>query len=128
MNPTSKRALVVDNQVVTRFATRVVTESLGFEVDEAQSSADAVKKVVSQQYHLILLDFDMPGANGAECAQQICQLDNFSKEDTAIFCLSASSDPQVEQKCLDAGMDGYIRKPCLESSLTAAISEWSSAR
>ncbi len=129
MNPVAnRRALIVDDQGVTRFATRVITEELGFEVDEAQNSADAVEKAVLQCYQLILLDFDMPGVNGAECAKQIRQLDNFSSQNTVIFCLSASSDPQIKEACLEAGMDGYIERPCLESNLAAAIDGWSAAQ
>jgi len=60
------RVLVVDDeQVILDFVSRVLTDE-GHEVDTVDNAADALRKIESERYGLILLDIKMPGMSGIE--------------------------------------------------------------
>lgn len=57
-------ALVVDDIEVNRFIIRQQLSALGFSLHEAADGKDAVERVVKHEYHLILMDLQMPVMNG----------------------------------------------------------------
>ncbi|WP_328476532.1 response regulator [Actinoplanes sp. NBC_00393] len=56
--------LVVDDSLTTRMLERSILESAGFEVDLAASGEEALERVRTRRYGLILSDIDMPGIDG----------------------------------------------------------------
>jgi PAS domain S-box-containing protein len=65
------RILVVDDEPVIReLANRVLTGE-GYEVDLADNAVDALTKIQSHRYSLILLDIKMPGMDGIELYERI---------------------------------------------------------
>jgi len=62
--------LIVDDQMAIRM---LLTETFRdeYHVEEAESGYQALKKLQTQQIHLILVDMKMPGLNGIETLQQI---------------------------------------------------------
>ena len=60
------RILVVDDEpAVLKFLSQMLTDE-GHEVDTADNADDALKKVETERYSLILLDIKMPGMSGIE--------------------------------------------------------------
>jgi putative nucleotidyltransferase with HDIG domain len=43
----------------------------GFDIEEASSGAEAIKKLEEKEFHLVLSDMQMPGMNGAELLAQV---------------------------------------------------------
>ena len=65
------RILVVDDEpVILDFVSRVLTDE-GHEVEIADNAEDALRKMKSQRYGLILLDIKMPGMSGTELYKRI---------------------------------------------------------
>lgn len=66
------RILVVDDDDAVRQITVSVLEDLGYEVVEAGSSGAALELLESEApIHLLVIDFVMPGMNGAELARRV---------------------------------------------------------
>ncbi len=60
------RILVVDDErLILDFVSRVLTDE-GHEVEIVDNAADALRKIESERYSLILLDIKMPGMSGIE--------------------------------------------------------------
>ncbi len=71
---TGARILVVDDELlIRRFVSRVLREE-GHKVETADKAEDALKKIKSERYSLILLDIKMPGMSGIELYQQILEI------------------------------------------------------
>lgn len=57
---------VIDNSEIIRKYTRLIFESLGFRVSEADSPIAAMERLRSEAPDYILVDWRMPGANSVE--------------------------------------------------------------
>jgi len=65
------RILVVDDeQVILDFVSRVLTDE-GHEVETVDNAQDALRKIKSERYGLILLDIKLPGMSGIELYNHI---------------------------------------------------------
>ena len=84
-------------------------ERAGFAVDTAETGEEGIEKTKTVQYHLILLDYNLPGMNGS----QVCQI--LKKEDKTrnipIVFMSAKDEDKLSQMTKEAGADGYIGLP-----------------
>ena len=69
------RILVVDDEQVIRDVINRVLTGEGYKVETVDNAADALKKIESQKYKLILVDIKMPGMNGVELYKRIQKID-----------------------------------------------------
>ena len=69
------RILVVDDEQVVRDVVNRVLTGEGYKVETADNAADALKKIESKRYKLILVDIKMPGMNGVELYKRIQKID-----------------------------------------------------
>jgi len=102
--------LIVDDRPENLISLQKVLQTHHFEVDTASSGEEALKKVLKNNYVLIILDVQMPDMDGFEVAEAIS---GFSKaKDTAIIFLSAVNTELkfITKGYLSGGLD-YITKP-----------------
>jgi len=102
--------LIVDDRPENLISLQKVLQAHNFEVDTASSGEEALKKVLKNNYVLIILDVQMPDMDGFEVAEAIS---GFSKaKDTAIIFLSAVNTELkfITKGYLSGGLD-YIIKP-----------------
>jgi PAS domain S-box-containing protein len=69
------RILVVDDEQVVRDVVNRVLTGEGHKVETVDNAADALKKIESQRYKLILVDIKMPVMNGLELYKRIQKID-----------------------------------------------------
>lgn len=102
--------LIVDDRPENILPLKRILEMNGFETDSAESGEEALKKVLSTTYSLIILDVQMPGMDGYEVAEAIS---GYSKaKDTPIIFLSAvNRDKQFVTKGYSSGGIDYLTKP-----------------
>lgn len=102
--------LVVDDIPENVFSLKKVLEHNHFNVDVAFSGEEALKKILTKTYTLVILDVQMPGIDGFEVAENI---KGFQKaRDTAVIFLSANStDTDLIVKGYSQGAIDYITKP-----------------
>lgn len=102
--------LIVDDKPENRISLRKYLELNHFEVDEAGSGSEALKKIYQHLYSLIILDVQMPGMDGFEVAETVL---GYSKAaDTPILFLSAVNiDKAFITRGYRAGGVDYITKP-----------------
>jgi len=102
--------LIVDDRPENLISLQKVLQAHNFEVDTAPSGEEALKKVLKNNYVLIILDVQMPDMDGFEVAEAIS---GFSKaKDTAIIFLSAvNTELRFITKGYESGGLDYITKP-----------------
>jgi CheY-like chemotaxis protein len=100
----NKRILVVDDEEPVRFLLAEELREEGYEVDEASSGEEAVKKVGNTKYDLVSLDIEMPGMNGLEAATKIREISPKTK------VILATAYSHYKQELLSWAADAYIVK------------------
>jgi two-component system, cell cycle response regulator DivK len=110
VNPsTAPRILIVDdNELNLEMATFLLSRA-GMEVASAPDGARALEQVQSFAPDLILMDMQMPGADGMTLTQQLRGQPR--ARPLAIIAFTAYAMTGDREKFLAAGCDGYIAKP-----------------
>ena len=117
------RLLLVEDNEVNQMIAMALLEEVGARVDLAQHGGEAVQKVLNNpDYHLVLMDLQMPEMDGYQATAQIRADSRVA--DLPIIAMTASATPEERQRCLDAGMNDHIAKPIEPSLLWAALSRF----
>jgi CheY-like chemotaxis protein len=103
------RILVVDDEQVVRDVINRVLTGEGHRVETIDNAADALKKIESQKYDLILVDIKMPGMSGVELYKRIHKIDK-SLAKKVVF-ITGDVIGTDTQKFLFDNKVGYITKP-----------------
>lgn len=111
--------LVVDDDRQLCESTTVSLQSIGIRADwtlDGESAVQIVKKHHEQHndYHIILLDWKLPGMDGIKTARELRkQLGN----DVPILLISAYDCSEIEEEARAAGISGFLSKPLFKSTL-----------
>ena len=110
--------LVDDHQLVRRGFRRMLEDEPDILVaGEAGDGLEAVDKARELRPAVIVMDFALPGMNGAAAARQILK----NAPATAILMLSMHSEPNYVRTCLEAGVRGYLLKNAVDLELIEAV-------
>jgi CheY-like chemotaxis protein/anti-sigma regulatory factor (Ser/Thr protein kinase) len=122
--PGRRLLLVEDNPLNRRLALRML-QRLGCEVDEAADGLEAVSRTSERHYDLILMDLQMPGADGFEATRRIRrnELDR-RKHRVPIVAFTAGVFSGERKQAFEAGMDDFLSKPVVKDQLIQTCSRW----
>jgi PAS domain S-box-containing protein len=118
------RVLVVEDNATNRMIATKLLESLGAQVATAADGYLGVEAAETGDFHLILMDVQMPGIDGLEAARRIRALGGAAAE-TPIVALTANVLAHQRRAYLDAGMDGVVGKPISPGVLLREIARLS---
>jgi len=113
------RILVADDHEVVRQGLRRLLEGQpGWEIcGEAGSGREAVEKAKQLKPDVVVLDYSMPGLNGAEATRQI--IERVPRAEVLILTMYGSE--QVIRGALEAGARGYVLKSDASQDLISAV-------
>ncbi len=119
------RILVVDDDGDVRESIQALMEDTGVRTDvleDGETAVEAVRRSCGEPepYHMILLDWKMPGINGVETARRIKKE---VEKDIPILLLTAYDWDEIETEARNAGIDGFLTKPFFVSALKEKILE-----
>jgi DNA-binding NtrC family response regulator len=101
------RILVVDDERGMCEFLHFLLEGEGYEVDEAHSGVDALEKVQSAQFDLVLADIKMPGIDGLEMLRRIRESD----EGIVVIVMTGYSSLETAIKAIKSDASDYLTKP-----------------
>lgn len=102
--------LVVDDDPGGRMLMRTVLEKNGFTVSEADDGTTALPLLqLADDIDAVLLDLMMTSMDGLEVLMRVRK--GRKTAGLPVVILTASKDPEDEQRLLRAGADDYLRKP-----------------
>ena len=87
-------------------------ESVGFELDIAETAVDGLVKVAAQTYDILLLDLSLPDFSGLEVIKQINNQSNIP-----IIVLSCHNNLEAKVQAFRFGADDYLCKPFMLEEL-----------
>jgi CheY-like chemotaxis protein len=114
--------LIVEDNEVLRKLFQTQLKVLKLTGDEAVNGQQAVEKVTSNNYGMILMDISMPVMDGIEATRLIRLFEQENKKGRVpIIAVTGISD---RESCLAAGMDDFMTKPFLLEHLRASAIKW----
>jgi PAS domain S-box-containing protein len=107
--PASNVVLLVDDDEWVVYSSRLILESLGYDVVTAMNGATALELFASAvgRFAFVLLDLRMPGMDGEEVLERLLVLDPGVR---VILCTGFERD-QVSQRIFSLGHVGFLGKP-----------------
>lgn len=102
--------LIVDDKPENIFSLKKILELNDFLVDSAYSGEEALKKILKNDYFLIILDVQMPEMDGFEVAEAI-RGHSKSKDIPVIFLSAVNTEKKFITKGYASGGIDYITKP-----------------
>lgn len=118
--------LVVDDDEQLCRSTVATLTSIGVKADWTLDGESAIEKVKerhgkSNEYHIILLDWKLPGIDGIETAKKLREQ---MGDNIPILLISAYDWAEIEDEARDAGISGFISKPLFKSTLYLGLREY----
>jgi two-component system response regulator RegX3 len=107
MEPGKPRILVVEDEAAIREGLADVLVYHGYRVDAVADGREGLKKALSGQYDLLLLDVMLPGRDGFAICDEVRKVDR----EQPIILLTAKTGDEDIVNGLALGADDYIGKP-----------------
>ena len=117
MTQTRKILAIDDDNISQKFIMRAVNDA--YEMHAAQNGADGLKAAEKLNPDLILLDIEMPGANGYEVCKTLRSIE--SVKHIPIIFLTGRTSLEDRIRGFEAGADDYVAKPFEPKDLLAKI-------
>lgn len=115
------RILVVDKQGENRQLLSRLLTLIGFQVQQASNTQEAINCWHHWSPHIILMDTHLPLMDGHEAVHHIKSQPQ--GKETVVIALSTSAFASEEKLLLATGYDDYLRKPWKEEVLYAKIAQ-----
>jgi two-component system alkaline phosphatase synthesis response regulator PhoP len=111
--------LLVEDEEHLHEALKLNLEMEGYEVDSAYDGGEALKKIQSAHYDLIILDIMLPSLDGFSITEHM----RLNNNQTPILILSAKNTSANRVQGLKLGADDYLTKPFNLEELLLRVSK-----
>ena len=113
------RVLLVEDNAINRQVAGEILSGVGLVVAYAEDGEEALQKVGSAAYDVVLMDIQMPKMDGYEATRIIRKTPGL--EELPIIAMTAHALSSDREKCLAVGMDDHVPKPIDRVKLYAAL-------
>lgn len=110
------KILVVDDEDKMRQVIKIYLQKEGYIVEEASNGKEALEKIDTDQFSLILLDVMMPEIDGWTICRKVRQ-----ESPVPIIMLTARGEEYDKLFGFELGIDDYITKPFSPKEMVARI-------
>ena len=117
------QVLVAEDNEINRRVIIGMLKRIGCQVTFAVDGREAVQLVTQREFHLVLMDCQMPEMDGYEATRAIRALGG-AYEELPILGLTANVLPADREACMVAGMNDFLPKPVKLDLLRSAVNRW----
>jgi signal transduction histidine kinase/AmiR/NasT family two-component response regulator len=122
---TRREILVVEDNAINQRVAQHMLLKLGHSVDLAQNGREALERLRTNRYDLVLMDCQMPEMDGFEATAQIRSTASAVLDrDIPIVAMTANAFDEDRERCLAAGMNDFLAKPVDRQVLAGIIEKW----
>jgi len=122
------RLLVADDHRMIRAGVRAMlslsSTGMSVDLDEAETTEEAMEMAKAVRYDVILMDYQLPGRGGAKATELIHK----KYPEIRVLCLSNYDERTYVEKMIQAGAMGYVLKNIEPDTLISAIRSVMSGR
>ena len=114
-----RKALVVDDDAGIRLLVRRILMKERFDVDLASDGAEAIEKIIANDYAVIILDLMMPRIDGITVVRYLA--DHMPTKLASVIVMTAFGASALRQVCPPVGR--FLEKPFDVSHLINEVTE-----
>ncbi len=103
--------LLVEDNLINQKIVVLSLKKLVKNIEIANNGKEALDKIASSRFDIILMDIQMPIMNGFVTTKKIREIEASSNTHTPIIAITANALLGDKEECLASGMDDYISKP-----------------
>jgi sigma-B regulation protein RsbU (phosphoserine phosphatase) len=115
----ASQLLIADDEAVSRELLARALSAIGYICRESASALEALELVHKEAPALLLVDFKMPGLDGAQMLQQLRADPDPQIAQIPVIMMTGHEEHEV--RCLEAGADDFVTKPINIAVLHARI-------
>ncbi len=117
------RILVAEDSEQSRLIIRAYLRKIDCAVEFAENGAEALERLATGTFDLVLMDMQMPVVDGYEATRRIRAQESDDGGHVPVVALTAYAFPEEIRRCLEAGCDAHVAKPVDKRTLLLAIRE-----
>ena len=114
------KVLIAEDNAINQMVAVRLLQKLGCVVEVAVNGLEAIERVRTSPYDLVLMDMQMPELDGLAATRQIRAMELPCQPQ--IIALTANAFASDREACLAAGMDDFLAKPLRSEVLKAKLS------
>lgn len=118
MNGTPPSILIIDDSEALVSSVGTILKHNNYQVDFAYNGSDALRKIQTHAYDVVLCDIDMPGMSGLEFLEKIRK----DEERLDVILMTGFLEPEYFIKAIRLGASDFISKPIEFQQLSKSIS------
>jgi len=111
------RVLVVDDEKAMVLALKGLLTKEGYQVDTAGSGEEALRKIETGNFHLVITDLSMDGGGGMQLLERGRSID----PDLAVIMITAYGSEKIAVQAMKLGAVDYIPKPFDNDELRVVV-------
>jgi PAS domain S-box-containing protein len=116
------RVLLAEDNAINQEVAVALLQEVGCTVDVADDGAQALARLCSARYDLVLMDMQMPVMDGLQAAAAIRRMPGL--QELPIIAMTANVMPQDRERCSAAGMNDFVGKPIEPDDLWRTLRTW----
>ena len=118
-NLNGKRLLIVEDNRMNQLVLGRILTKWNCEYAISENGLEALEKLKTEKFDLVLMDLQMPIMDGLECTRLIRS--DLKLTDLPIIALTADAFPEVQAETFAAGMNDFVSKPFKQEELYSKI-------
>ena len=116
------RVLLAEDNPINREVALELLQRVNLSVDTAENGREALEKIRTNRYDLVLMDVQMPEMDGLIATGAIRAQPEHA--DLPIIAMTANAFDGDRRACLAAGMDDFVPKPVVPKDLYVTLLRW----
>ncbi len=106
-----KKVLIAEDNALNRIVALKSMKEWGMIINQSENGEEALKKVMENDYDIILMDLQMPVMDGYEATRAIRKLPDKKKNSIPVIALTASALMDIRSQAKEYEMDDILIKP-----------------
>lgn len=106
-----KRILIIETDLDLRYFLQQALGSAGFQVEAVDRGADGLKLLLTEDFHLALINLEMPEISGANICRALRKHDKTRELPLVMICNKAFDQETLEQEKQKCAADEFLFKP-----------------
>jgi len=116
------KVLIVEDEPYSRKVVRTLLNAIGVEkIFEAKDGASGLEAIEAHNPDVVLLDWEMPGMNGAEFMRQVRAPTTFTYPAVPIIMLTGHGEKSRVMEAVNLGVHEFLLKPVSSTALLTRI-------
>ncbi len=119
----AKRVLIAEDSSVIQNLARKILEFQNYDITSVKNGEQVMQILDKEDFHILLLDINMPVMDGMECVRQVRALPNKTKAEVPIVAITGNAKNYTEEEFKTAGFSDVLVKPLNFDRLVEVVNQ-----